>query len=137
MEPFSLQSQNFPKMALSKQDDIFMSLDVPPSYEETQRDFAWASNGVNAPLPSLQLQLQPVQSSFKPIVIPRRFKQTSLLYGQSLTSQETFKSFCGAFFSPFNRAYSPVLEPHSISTSDFLFFLDGLNEPLSPPRLSK
>ena len=43
-------------------------------------------------------------------------------------STETSKSFRGAFFSPFSRAYSPMLAQHSISQEEFLMFLDGLNE---------
>lgn len=41
---------------------------------------------------------------------------------------ETTKHFKGAFFSPFTRAYTPELEAHGISQSDFLTFIDGLNE---------
>jgi hypothetical protein len=43
-------------------------------------------------------------------------------------SIETSKSFRGAFFSPFSRAYSLTLAQHAISQQEFLFFLDGLNE---------
>lgn len=41
---------------------------------------------------------------------------------------QTSKSFRGAFYSPFVRAYVPELEAHNLSQSDFLTFLDGLNE---------
>lgn len=41
---------------------------------------------------------------------------------------QTSKNFRGAFFSPFVRAYVPELEAHDISQSDFLTFIDGLNE---------
>lgn len=38
------------------------------------------------------------------------------------------KKIRGAFFSPFIRGYSPELEAHGISKSQFLTILDGLNE---------
>lgn len=41
---------------------------------------------------------------------------------------ETSKSFRGAFFSPFVRAYSAELGNHGISQEAFLVFVDGLNE---------
>ncbi|KAK4494649.1 hypothetical protein PRZ48_014005 [Zasmidium cellare] len=41
---------------------------------------------------------------------------------------QTSKSFRGAFYSPFVRAYVPELEAHGLSQSDFLTFVDGLNE---------
>lgn len=41
---------------------------------------------------------------------------------------QTSKSFRGAFYSPFVRAYVPELEAHNLSQSDFLTFIDGLNE---------
>lgn len=41
---------------------------------------------------------------------------------------ETSKSIRGAFFSPFMRAYSPVLAEAGISIEDFLSFIDKLNE---------
>jgi len=43
-------------------------------------------------------------------------------------STETSASFRGAFFSPFSRAYSPLLAQNSISQEEILTFLDGLNE---------
>ena len=44
------------------------------------------------------------------------------------SATETSKSFRGAFFSPFVRAYAPRLEEHGISRGEFLTFIDGLNE---------
>ena len=41
---------------------------------------------------------------------------------------ETTKSFRGAFFSPFARAYPPELGEHGISRDTFLRFCDELNE---------
>ncbi|EME41272.1 hypothetical protein DOTSEDRAFT_55141 [Dothistroma septosporum NZE10] len=41
---------------------------------------------------------------------------------------QTSKSLRGAFFSPFVRAYVPELERHGISQTEFLAFIDGLNE---------
>ena len=44
------------------------------------------------------------------------------------SSLEISKTFRGPFFSPFCRAYSPSLHNINIDESEFLFFLDGLNE---------
>ncbi|GIZ44711.1 hypothetical protein CKM354_000790200 [Cercospora kikuchii] len=41
---------------------------------------------------------------------------------------QTTRSFRGPYYSPFVRAYAPDLAQHGISHSDFLSFIDGLNE---------
>jgi hypothetical protein len=41
---------------------------------------------------------------------------------------EISKPFGSAYASPFTRAYPPSLQSHTISQSDFLAFLDGLNQ---------
>nr|POE94376.1 hypothetical protein CFP56_16616 [Quercus suber] len=43
-------------------------------------------------------------------------------------SLETSKTFRGACFSPFVRAYAPGLASYGISEASFLTFVDGLNE---------
>lgn len=42
--------------------------------------------------------------------------------------KEISKHFGSAYASPFTRAYSPSLNSHNITQSDFLSFLDGLNQ---------
>ncbi|TVY26866.1 hypothetical protein LHYA1_G004450 [Lachnellula hyalina] len=102
-------------MAASKQDYIPTYLGAPPACEEApKRNVAESSGPVNSSSISFPQATEPcVQTSFKPIVIP-----------------QTSTSFRGAYFSPFARAYSPALRAHSIniSVSEFLLFIDGLNE---------
>ncbi|TVY85366.1 hypothetical protein LSUE1_G000298 [Lachnellula suecica] len=106
-----IETQNWTNMALSKKDYMFTTIEEPPSYEEAQSGAVVEVSSMHPALRSSQLQLQPISSTFKPIVIP-----------------QTSKSFRGAFFSPFSRAYSPELQAHSIDPAEFMFFLDGLNE---------
>ncbi|PWY82886.1 hypothetical protein BO70DRAFT_352506 [Aspergillus heteromorphus CBS 117.55] len=57
---------------------------------------------------------------FRPVVVPRT-RLTEI-------PPETSKAFKGTFYSPFMRAYSPVLAEAGIPSNDFLAFIDGLNE---------
>ncbi|CAK1364966.1 hypothetical protein CB0940_08602 [Cercospora beticola] len=41
---------------------------------------------------------------------------------------QTTRSFRGPYYSPFVRAYAPDLAQHGISRSDFVSFINGLNE---------
>lgn len=68
-------------MAVSKQDYIPTTyLEAPPPYEEIPRNVAESSNLVNTSIPIPQARQQSVQTSFKPIVIPRKSQsdQTAL-----------------------------------------------------------
>ncbi|KAH8663002.1 hypothetical protein BGZ60DRAFT_412520 [Tricladium varicosporioides] len=91
-------------------------IDAPPAYEEvhTTNNTTTTSHPLTStPSPEYQQRLIPHPSTFKPIVIP-----------QSSHSQPIRT----AFFSPFPRAYSPALQTLDISQSDFLSFIDHLNE---------
>ncbi|KAN0117368.1 hypothetical protein V8E51_003345 [Hyaloscypha variabilis] len=92
-----------------KQNYEIGAFDAPHSYDDIQRALGPYSSAAPS---QISTSLNPVSSasyshsdSFKPIVIPQAHS-----------------------FSPFSRAYSPLLAQNSISQEEFLTFLDGLNE---------
>ncbi|KAL2829429.1 hypothetical protein BDW59DRAFT_159019 [Aspergillus cavernicola] len=83
-------------------------MDYPNSYNNVSPSASDQPPPQYSPLPT-----QPLSSNFKPIVIP-----------------QVKKCFSGGISSPFIRAYSPILQDSriNISRTEFLTFLDGLNE---------
>ncbi|OJJ00866.1 hypothetical protein ASPVEDRAFT_82418 [Aspergillus versicolor CBS 583.65] len=63
------------------------------------------------PPPPYSLAEPSISQAFKPVIIP-----------------QVTKAFDSEIASPFMRAYSPALSQYQISQTDFLTFLDGLNE---------
>jgi len=81
----------------------------------------------SSPLPSTPTLAASVRSPL-PVVIPRELPFQRQSHVLLTATSETTKSFRGAFFSPFVRAWVPELQNHGIQQEDFLTFIDGLNE---------
>ncbi|KAF7193165.1 hypothetical protein HII31_05509 [Pseudocercospora fuligena] len=90
----------------------------PPAYSITDPAMPQVSNEAR--------QLGPVLNE-APSNVSSRYRDDGQL-PLPIVLPQTTKSFRGAFYSPFLRAYAPELKQHDISESDFLTVLDGLNE---------
>jgi hypothetical protein len=102
--------------------------DRPPPYEAHSRPAAGPSQAIPAnPSPPIR----PSRLPTLPCVIPRKISKSQSTLHQATPNNntpETHKAFGSPFESPFTRAYPPSLSAHGISQSDFLAFIDGLNE---------
>ncbi|GAB7326649.1 hypothetical protein MBLNU13_g10613t1 [Cladosporium sp. NU13] len=83
--------------------------DKPPSYEALFATTSTPSSSFSIATRSTATQLP--NTSFLPCVVP-----------------QISKPFGSAYASPFTRAYPPSLQTHNITQSDFLAFIDGLNQ---------
>ena len=64
----------------------------------------------------------------KPCVVPRESNSSDPKDMEANEKEETAQTYHGSIYRPFARAYPPDLLPHGITRSDFIAFVDGLNE---------
>ncbi|KAE8137106.1 hypothetical protein BDV38DRAFT_283220 [Aspergillus pseudotamarii] len=68
--------------------------------------------------PTVLIQNQTTHSAYRP----------SSILPKPVVIPQTSHSIHGTIYRPFARAYPPALERHGITKTDFLAFIDGLNE---------
>lgn len=103
----------FMKMAVSKQAydsrPMAAELDAPPSYEQVQRDAPTSSISMIPSPSSPNLQSQSSQSTFKPIVIPRRSTVVLVAFKLSLTLSRNIEVLSRGFLFTLQPRVQPCL----------------------------